>query len=58
MKKIEFVKKCYKKFSTVEGNQHIASLFALTKIIDCVQLNKPKSILEIGLGIGSVSYTV
>lgn len=48
----------YKKFSMAEGNQHIASLFALKKILDILKLNKPKNILEIGLGIGSVSFTI
>ncbi|WP_179005943.1 hypothetical protein [Winogradskyella forsetii] len=48
----------YKYFSDKEGNQHIASLYALEKIIDIVNINKPKRILEIGLGIGSIAYTV
>ena len=48
----------YKKFSMAEGNQHIASLFALKKTLDILKLYKPKNILEIGLGIGSVSFTI
>lgn len=48
----------YKKFSQVDGNQHIASLYALEKIIDIIKVNQPKSILEIGLGIGSISDTI
>ncbi len=48
----------YNKFSSAEGNQHIASLFALKKTLDILKLYKPKNILEIGLGIGSVSYTI
>lgn len=50
----EFAGEIYSKFSNVEGNQHIAALFALQKLLDIVALNKPKAILEIGLGIGSV----
>ena len=49
---------CYKKFSIAEGNQHIASFFALKKTLDIIAQNKPKNILEVGLGIGSVSYNI
>ena len=48
----------YKYFSKLEGNQHIANLFAIEKILDIIQFNRPKRILEIGLGIGSISYSV
>ncbi len=48
----------YQKFSKVEGNQHMSSLFALKKVIDLVKVNNPKYILEIGLGIGSISCTI
>ncbi|WP_395066545.1 hypothetical protein [Flavobacterium sp.] len=53
-----YADKYYEKFSKAEGNQHIASLFALKKIIDLVKFNNPKKILEVGLGIGSISYSV
>lgn len=49
---------CYKYFSEQEGCQHIAGLFALEKILDIIDVNKPKTILEVGLGIGSISYTI
>ncbi len=48
----------YKIFSECDGNQHIASLYALQKAIDIMQRNKPKSVLEVGLGIGSISYAI
>lgn len=48
----------YQYFSKAPGNQHIASLFAIEKILDIIQLNKPKNILEVGLGIGSFCYSI
>lgn len=48
----------YRYFSTLEGNQHIANLFAIEKILDVIAFNKPKKILEVGLGIGSISYSI
>jgi len=50
--------KYYKYFSKKEGNQHIANLFAIEKLLDLIELNKPKNILEIGLGIGTISYSI
>jgi hypothetical protein len=48
----------YKYFSGLEGNQHIASEFALKKIIKIIDHYKIKNILELGLGIGSISYCI
>ena len=48
----------YQYFSKAEGNQHIATLFAIEKILDILAFNKPKRILEVGLGIGSISYSI
>ncbi|MFT3795426.1 hypothetical protein [Flavobacterium sp.] len=48
----------YKKFAFVEGNQYIASEYALIKILELVKDFKVKSILEVGLGIGSISDTI
>jgi len=48
----------YKYFSGLEGNQHIASEFALEKIIEIIINYKIKNVLELGLGIGSISYSV
>lgn len=50
--------KYYKYFSKLEGNQHIANLFALEKILDLLRIYKPKHVLEVGLGIGSISYSI
>ena len=48
----------YKKFAFVEGNQHIASEFALFTILKLIDKFKIKSVLEIGLGIGCIADTV
>lgn len=48
----------YKFYSKLEGNQHIANLYAIQKILDILKFHKPKSILEVGLGIGSICYSV
>ncbi len=42
----------------MEGNQHIASQFAIQKILDIIELNNSIKILEVGLGIGSISFSV
>ncbi len=48
----------YKYFSKLEGNKHIASEFALKKIIDIIKNYNVKSVLELGLGIGSISFCI
>lgn len=48
----------YKYFSKLEGNQHIASEFALKTIIDVIENYKINNVLELGLGIGSISFCV
>ena len=48
----------YKYFSTLEGNQNIATEFALKIITKFVKSYRPKNILELGLGIGSISYAI
>lgn len=48
----------YRIFSHLEGNQHIASEFAIYHILKSVKRHKLKKILEVGLGIGSISYAV
>jgi len=48
----------YKYFSSLEGNQHIASEFALKMILKIIAKHKPKAVLELGLGIGSISYSI
>lgn len=54
----ERAKETYRIYSDLEGNQHIASQFALEKVLDLIELNNPKKILELGLGIGSISHAV
>jgi spore coat polysaccharide biosynthesis predicted glycosyltransferase SpsG len=48
----------YKKFCFLEGSEYIASEFALEIILKIVEKYKINSILELGLGIGSISDTV
>lgn len=48
----------YKKFSYIEGNQYIATEYALKTILRIIDDFKIQSILELGLGIGSISDTV
>jgi hypothetical protein len=48
----------YKIFCSHEGSQYIASEFALEIILNLIQKFNVKSILELGLGIGSISDTV
>jgi hypothetical protein len=48
----------YKRFCTLEGCDYIASEFALETILKLIKKFNVFNILEIGLGIGSVSDTV
>ena len=48
----------YKYFSGLDGNQHIASEFALRKVIKIIYRYKIKNVLELGLGIGSIAYCI
>ena len=54
----QIAKKVYKKFSFLEGNQHIAGEFALICIVRLINDFNVKSVLEIGLGIGCITETV
>ena len=45
----------YKMFCGANGNQHIASEFAVLKLQDLLENFKIRSILEVGLGIGSIA---
>ncbi len=45
----------YQSFCESEGNQHIASEYAIGKINGLVDKFRVKRILEVGLGIGSIS---
>jgi len=48
----------YKKFSHVEGNQHIAAEYALKVILSIIRKFKINSVLELGTGIGTIPYAV
>ncbi|WP_293870268.1 hypothetical protein [Flavobacterium sp.] len=58
MKSDKIAVETYKYFSNLEGNQHIATEFALKIIAKIVKKYQPKNILELGLGIGSISCVV
>lgn len=45
----------YKYFCEAEGSQHIASEYAIKKLICLVKKFKTQRVLEVGLGIGSIS---
>jgi spore coat polysaccharide biosynthesis predicted glycosyltransferase SpsG len=48
----------YKRFCELEGSDYIASEFALESILKIIKIFNVASILELGLGIGSISDTV
>jgi spore coat polysaccharide biosynthesis predicted glycosyltransferase SpsG len=48
----------YKRFCGLEGSEYIASEFALETILRVIKIFKVHTILELGLGIGSISDTV
>lgn len=58
MKEKEIAVQNYKRFCEIEGNESIASEFALETILKIIKIFKVHSILELGLGIGSISDTV
>lgn len=54
----KFATKTYLKFSTIEGNQHIASEYALKCTLRLIQDFQLKNILEVGIGIGCIADTI
>jgi len=48
----------YKRFCELDGSEYIASEFALETILKIIKIFKVNSILELGLGIGSICDTV
>ena len=54
----EYVKSKYLEFSNLEGSQHIAGEFAILKILLLIERFTIHSILEIGLGIGTLPNTI
>jgi hypothetical protein len=51
-----FAKSVYDEFSKKPGAQHIASEFALAHLSAVVNKVKPRSVLEFGAGIGTITY--
>nr|WP_315217597.1 hypothetical protein [uncultured Flavobacterium sp.] len=58
MKNQKIAADTYKYFSSLDGNQHIASEYALKKIIDIIEKYKICDVIELGVGIGSISFSV
>jgi hypothetical protein len=58
MQPAKVARQTYQYFSTLEGNHIIASVYALEKIVALAQRYKVKTVLEVGLGIGSISHAV
>lgn len=58
MKKKQLASLNYKRFCSLEGSDFIASEFALEVILNIIDRFQVKEILELGLGIGSISDTV
>lgn len=48
----------YIEFSNFDGSQHIATEHAIYRILENIKINKTRSILEIGLGIGTIFSSV
>lgn len=58
MNPAQIARNTYQHFSTKEGNQHIANVYALEKIVELAHKYEVKTVLEIGLGIGSISHAL
>ncbi len=54
----DYIKSKYLEFSKYDGSQHIAGEFAILKIVELVKVFKNSSILEIGLGIGTLPSAI
>tara|TARA_B100000378_G_C17999086_1_gene396537 strand:+ start:330 stop:962 length:633 start_codon:yes stop_codon:yes gene_type:complete len=53
-----FIERQYRKFSGAEGSQYIASEYALFRILNLVQKFQPRNILEVGVGIGTITDSI
>lgn len=58
MRRNEKLSNLYQSFCEAEGSQHIASEYAIEKINGLVEKFQLKRIIEVGLGIGSISGIV
>ena len=54
----KLVERNYLRFCNLEGSDYIASEYALERILYVIKKFRVNSVLEIGLGIGSISDTV
>lgn len=48
----------YIEYSKYEGSQHIAKEHSIYRVLECIKKNKCESILEVGLGIGTIYSSV
>ena len=48
----------FRLFKTKGGSEHIANLVALEALLRMVKRNRPRRVLDIGAGIGTLSYLV
>lgn len=48
----------YKRYCKAEGSQHIVSEFALMNILKLIKRYRLKNILEVGVGIGTISGSI
>jgi hypothetical protein len=58
MNKTRYLRETYKQFCLTEGNQHIASEYAILKLQELVERFNIKSVLEVGLGIGAIAASL
>ena len=54
----QLAKNNYYRFCKLEGSEYIATGFALFQILKIIKIFEVKTVLEIGLGIGSISDSV
>ena len=54
----EIAKIKYIEYSKYEGSKHIAKEHSIYRILECIKNNKCESILEVGLGIGTIYSAV
>ncbi|OIQ22717.1 methyltransferase [Lacinutrix sp. MedPE-SW] len=54
----KIAKRKYIEYSKYEGSQHIAKEHSIYRILECIKNNKCESVLEVGLGIGTIFSAV
>lgn len=57
MQRIDCANQIWASFKEKPGSQHIASRVAVAALMKWLKREKPKSVLEIGAGIGTLTYT-